>query len=80
MLFSVYVVDWLLICLWFQIAMESVIRDVFRHCIRFPVPISASVVADELVDTASDKRCITVLAREFSGELCRVILWCICIV
>ncbi|XP_048065955.1 S9 family peptidase isoform X1 [Megalobrama amblycephala] len=46
-----------------KIAMESVIRDVFRHCIRFPVPISASVVADELVDTASDKRCITVLAR-----------------
>ncbi|XP_067251159.1 S9 family peptidase isoform X2 [Chanodichthys erythropterus] len=45
------------------IAMESVIRDVFRHCIRFPVPISASVVADELVDTASDKRCITVLAK-----------------
>ncbi|ROL49160.1 Acylamino-acid-releasing enzyme [Anabarilius grahami] len=45
------------------IAMESVIRDVFRHCIRFPVPISASVVADELMDTASDKRCITVLAR-----------------
>ncbi|XDV48979.1 hypothetical protein PO909_018321 [Leuciscus waleckii] len=46
-----------------KVAMESTIRDVFRHCIRFPVPISASVVTEELVDTATDKRCITVLAR-----------------
>ncbi|XP_067269773.1 S9 family peptidase isoform X3 [Pseudorasbora parva] len=45
------------------IAMESVTRDVFRHCIRFPVPISASVVSDELLDTASNKRCMTVLTR-----------------
>jgi len=59
-----------LMCLWFQVAMESTIRDVFRHCIRFPVPISASVVTEELMDTATDKRCITVLAREFSGEFC----------
>ncbi|XP_051509515.1 S9 family peptidase isoform X2 [Myxocyprinus asiaticus] len=44
-----------------KIAMESEIRDVFRHCIRFPIPISASVVADEQVDTANEKRCITVL-------------------
>lgn len=51
-------------CLWLQIAMESEIRDVFRHCIRFPVPISASVVSDEPVDTAGEKRCITVLTRE----------------
>uniref|UniRef100_A0A672KA15 Uncharacterized LOC107556470 n=1 Tax=Sinocyclocheilus grahami TaxID=75366 RepID=A0A672KA15_SINGR len=43
--------------------MESEIRDVFRHCIRFPVPIFASVVADELVDTANEKHCITILAR-----------------
>ncbi|XP_067269774.1 S9 family peptidase isoform X4 [Pseudorasbora parva] len=43
--------------------MESVTRDVFRHCIRFPVPISASVVSDELLDTASNKRCMTVLTR-----------------
>ncbi|XP_058640130.1 S9 family peptidase isoform X2 [Onychostoma macrolepis] len=46
-----------------KIAMESEIRDLFRHCIRFPVPISASVVADELVDTANEKRCITILTR-----------------
>ncbi|XP_039534603.1 S9 family peptidase isoform X1 [Pimephales promelas] len=46
-----------------KVAMESTIRDVFRHCIRFPVPISASVVTEELMDTATDKRCITVLAR-----------------
>ncbi|KAK7135760.1 hypothetical protein R3I94_014437 [Phoxinus phoxinus] len=45
------------------VAMESMIRDMFRHCIRFPVPISASVVTEELVDTATDKRCITVLAQ-----------------
>uniref|UniRef100_A0A9J8AJG7 acylaminoacyl-peptidase n=1 Tax=Cyprinus carpio carpio TaxID=630221 RepID=A0A9J8AJG7_CYPCA len=43
--------------------MESEIRDVFRHCIRFPVPISASVIADELVDSVSETRCITVLTR-----------------
>ncbi|XP_073765932.1 S9 family peptidase isoform X4 [Danio rerio] len=43
--------------------MESEIRDVFRHCMRFPVPISASVIADELLDTANKKRCITVLTR-----------------
>ncbi|XP_077080050.1 acylamino-acid-releasing enzyme isoform X3 [Siphateles boraxobius] len=46
-----------------KVAMESMIRDVFRHCIRFPVPISACVVTEEPVDTATDKRCITVLAR-----------------
>ncbi|KAI7797608.1 putative acylamino-acid-releasing enzyme, partial [Triplophysa rosa] len=44
-----------------KIAMENEIRDVFRHCIRFPVPINASVVSDEPVDTAGEKRCITVL-------------------
>ncbi|XP_051526045.1 acylamino-acid-releasing enzyme-like isoform X2 [Myxocyprinus asiaticus] len=44
-----------------KIAMESEIRDVFRHCIRFPNPISASVIADEPVDTANEKRCITIL-------------------
>lgn len=49
--------------------MESEIRDVFRHCLRFPVPISASVVADEPVDTANEKRCVTVLTRKFSGVL-----------
>ncbi len=57
--------------------MESEIRDVFRHCISFPVPISASVVADELVDTANEKRCITTLTRKYIGELCHVVLWCI---
>uniref|UniRef100_A0A8C2E4N9 Acylamino-acid-releasing enzyme n=1 Tax=Cyprinus carpio TaxID=7962 RepID=A0A8C2E4N9_CYPCA len=46
-----------------KITMESEIRDVFRHCIRFPVPISASVIADELVDSVSETRCITVLTR-----------------
>ncbi|XP_042585740.1 S9 family peptidase isoform X2 [Cyprinus carpio] len=46
-----------------KIAMESEIRAVFRHCISFPVPISASVVADELVDTANEKHCITILTR-----------------
>ncbi len=65
-LFSVYVDSWC-ICLWSQIAMESEIRDVFRHCISFPVPISASVVSDELVDTANEKRCITILARKYIG-------------
>lgn len=56
-------------CLWFQIAMESEIRDVFRHCIQFPVPISASVIADELLDTANEKRCITVLTSKFNLQL-----------
>ncbi|KAK2898631.1 hypothetical protein Q8A67_010049 [Cirrhinus molitorella] len=46
-----------------KIAMESEIRDVFRHCLRFPVPISASVVADEPLDTANEKRCVTVLTQ-----------------
>ncbi|XP_051950569.1 S9 family peptidase isoform X2 [Xyrauchen texanus] len=44
-----------------KIAMESEIRDVFRHCIGFPIPISASVVGDQQVDTSNEKRCITVL-------------------
>ncbi|XP_065103189.1 acylamino-acid-releasing enzyme isoform X2 [Paramisgurnus dabryanus] len=46
-----------------KIAMESEIRDVFRHCIKFPVPISASLVTDDLLDSTSEKRCITILTR-----------------
>lgn len=57
--------------------MESEIRAVFRHCISFPVPISASVVADELVDTANEKHCITILTRKYIGEFFHVVLWCI---
>lgn len=48
--------------------MESEIRDVFRHCIRFPVPVSTSVVSDDPVDTAGEKRCITVLTRESNAS------------
>ncbi|XP_043102724.1 S9 family peptidase isoform X2 [Puntigrus tetrazona] len=59
-----------------KIAMESEIRDVFRHCVRFPVPVSASVVADELVDTANEKRCITVLARWSQCDLERGMKLC----
>ncbi|XP_026126571.1 acylamino-acid-releasing enzyme [Carassius auratus] len=59
-----------------KIAMESEIRAVFRHCISFPVPTSASVVADELVDTASEKRCVTILTRWSQCDLERGVKLC----